>query len=223
MRALVVAVALVLAGCTGGSSDSFRIHVDDQPIELTAPTTVIVQIFVLVAPGTEVTLSSPNLPGFATISGETIQLSPVAHDAGDYAIELVATSGGDSAHGTLRLHVVGMNTGPMWQPVPFFSSGNPATIRAPVCDKEHDNFTFEVSVALTSDPIPNTPMFTHFIDFTQITPMDDGPDVGWCADFITELPGLAPGTYHGSMHAVDVYGAEDPYGWVEVPSTFTVP
>jgi len=187
-----------------------------------APSTVIVEVFVIDAPGDDVTITSPNLPGFAMISGDSITLTPMAEDAGDYAVELIATSAGQSAHATLHLHVVNMNTGPMWLPVPYFSNGTPPTMRAPVCDKEHDNFTFEISVALVPDPLPNTPQFTHFVDFTMIQPIMD-PEAGWCADFITELPGLASGTYHGSVHAVDVHGAEDPYGWVELGGTFTVP
>jgi hypothetical protein len=173
-----------------------------------------------------VTITSPNLPGFATISGETLELSPVYEDAGDYTIDLVAHSGGATATGQLLLHITRMNTGPMWLPVPYFTGGNSGgspypQIRAPVCDKEHDNFTFEVSVAFVDAMIPNTPDFTHFVDFSQIQPImqEDG---AWCADFVTELPNLPPGDYHGAVHAVDVHGAADPYGWVELGGTFHV-
>jgi len=222
MRHFATIVGLILAACTSHtSSDSFQLLVQTEPIELVAPTHLIVDVFVVGAPSGEVTITSSNLPAFATISDTTIDLTPVLEDAGDYAIDLVATSGGETARAQLALHIRRTNTGPMWQPVPYFTDGRSsqppyAQIRAPVCDLEHDNFTFEVSVAPLGSSTPNTPDFTHFIDFTQ-TPPDSTLDTGgWCADFITEMPGLPPGSYHGAIHAVDVLGAEDPYGWVEM-------
>jgi hypothetical protein len=216
---------LVLASCTSApEGKKLQLLVNEPPVELTAPTTVIVELFVVGAVG-DVTITSPNLPSFATIADQALTLVPVYEDMGDYAIELVATSGSETANATLRLHILGANTGPMWLPVPYFSSGNGdkapyAQMRAPVCDKEHDNFTFQIAIAPVGQPVANTPDFTYFIDFTQRTPIPN--EAGWCADFITELPGLASGTYHGAVHAVDVHGAEDPYGWVELGGQFTV-
>jgi hypothetical protein len=219
-----VLATMALAGCashTSSTSNTFELLVDSQPIHMVAPTHLIVELFVVGSPVDDVTITASNAPAFASISGTTIDLTPTLADAGDYAIGLVATSGSETATAELDLHITRMNTGPMWQPVPFFSNGSSsqppyAQIRAPVCDLEHDNFTFEVSVAPLGATIPNTPDFTHFVDFAQ-TPPDSSTDTGsWCADFITEMPGLAPGSYHGAIHAVDVLGAEDPYGWVEM-------
>ncbi|HEY1816730.1 MAG TPA: hypothetical protein VGG74_30490 [Kofleriaceae bacterium] len=213
-------VAALVAGCvTHTSQQEFAIELGGAPIDIEAPTKLLVQIVTVGGDATSVT--SSNLPAFATLTAQTITLDPGYGDAGDYSIDLVATTTeGETAEGTLQLHVTRMNTGPMWLPVPMYIAG-PA-LEAAVCDMEGDNFTFELSVAPLGQQPADTPDFTADVDFSVTPPLSyELPN--YCANIQIDLTGLGSGDYEADMYAVDALGAPDPYGWVAVPGDFTVP
>ncbi|HEY3801883.1 MAG TPA: hypothetical protein VGL61_04715 [Kofleriaceae bacterium] len=218
MRLAVIAV--LVAGCaTHTSQQEFAIELGATPIDIEAPTMLLVQIVTVGGDATSVT--SANLPAFATLTAQTITLDPGYADAGDYSIDLVATTtDGDTAEGTLLLHVTRANTGPMWLPVPMYIAG-PA-LEGAVCDMEGDNFTFELSVAPLGQQPADTPDFTANVDFSVTPPLPyELPNN--CANIVVDLTGLASGQYVADMYAIDVLGAPDPYGWVPVPDQFTEP
>ena len=225
MRALLGVLGL-LAACTDDTSQKLQLLLADDPIALEAPTEILVQIVVVGADGEAVTIASPNLPSFATLTGATMRLAPDYRDAGDYAVDLSATTATSVASGTMRLAITRKNTGPMWLPVPFFTGGSSsqapyARMDAPVCDKEGDNFTFEIDIEPVNTPVNGVADYTVPVDFAVTPPLPYEMDMS-CVELRVEMPGLAAGDYYGKVHAFDVLGAEDPYGWVELGGTFHV-
>jgi len=235
MRSAQALAVLIAGGCTGaaGCGDNiaaseqvgFQLVVGTKPLALEAPTKVLVELLVVGATGPTVTVSSPNLPAFATLSGVTLTLDVQYKDVGDYAIELDASDGVNATTDTLNLQVTRTNTGPYWLPSPYWISGtggNPPQLRAPACDKEGDNFTIEVVVGPTTMPtLPTTPQFTTFVDFTITPPLSYEPGMS-CVDRFVDLPGLPSGQdYYGAIRAYDVLGAPSD-GWLQPSGYFTV-
>jgi hypothetical protein len=233
-----VAVALTsiaLAGCGSGASDPgaerLALLVAPEPIAIKAPTTVLVQIVVLGANGEAVSVEAQGLPGFASLSGSVVTLSPALADAGDYAILLTATAGRRQDSATLRLHVTRDNTAPMWAPVPMMQdasrsirdfdgvtiAGTPY-LDVEVCDRDGDAMTLHAEFVPAGAPF--TGVATH--TFAAI-PSQWLSDRGCAFVFapISDLP--VPGTYDFRLLVVDALGAEDPYGWVQFGRFSRVP
>lgn len=214
-------VGLAVAGACGDnvtdeSAASFELLTPAAPIELDAPTRLAVHLFVINPPSEEVTISSPNLPAFATISGDNLVLSPQYADRGDHVIDLVATSGTSETTSYLRLHITGTNTRPtfgsLFQPtfVGGYTSHAPyPQLRVGVCDRERQAITVNATVRSVEGGTQNPPVFTSVIDFAAVAPIVDAV-AGWCADVLIDMPGLSPGRYAGLFQLEDAEGLLNP-------------
>lgn len=225
---LVVLALSGLGGCGGGNLGEqqpahLQLVVEDAPLTLTAPTSVLIQLLVIGDDGGPVSITSPGAPTFASLSGTRLTLTPTRADAGSYDIRLVATSATQEADATLHVEVTRTNTGPMWLPIPTIEgtdtdpSERPvvqqAAMYALVCDNEGDNITLEVEVVPAGAVFKRVPTTSQFIDFAVTPPLSyELPMI--CGEFRVPLTGLAPGDYDVAIHAVDALGLEDPYGWV---------
>jgi len=207
-----------------------QLVVSDAPLQLVAPTSVLIELIAIGANGKPVTFTAPGAPSFVSLSATLLTLAPTRADVGSYAIPLVAATATQQATATLSVDVTRANTGPMWLPSPFVLgtetvSSDPPVFIAPylsalVCDDEGDNFTFQVEVVAAGHAFTRKASYTQSIDFTVTPPLSyELPK--FCGDFKVPFTGLAPGDYDVAVHAVDVLGAEDPYGWVMLQG-FTV-
>jgi hypothetical protein len=217
-----------VAGCnsSGGQEQpvSLALVVSEQPIELVAPMSVLIQLLVIGADGEPVTITAPGAPAFVNLSGTSLTLAPTRADVGDHAVNLVATTATQQSSATLHVNVTRTNTGPIWLPIPMVKgtemdgSERPvvkqATFQAVVCDNEEDNFIFQLEVVSAGTAFTGTPTASQTVDFAVTPPLPYELPM-YCAEFNVPLTGLTPGDYDISAHAVDALGTEDPYGWLQ--------
>lgn len=225
---LILLVLIALAACTepNTATDTLALQLADTPLQLTAPTSVLLQIVVVGADGNAVSVSSPDLPPFASLQGTLLTLAPGYEDVGSYAIELDATTSQATATGVLSVQVTRSNTGPYFLMPMFVNNGvdgNPVPhLLGAVCDKEGDNFTYEVEIVSVDQALANVATYTKLIDFSVTPPVPYVTDAS-CAEPTFDLGSLPTGQYHGAVHAYDVLGAEDPYGWVPISGVLMQP
>jgi len=120
MKYNVVLIAmLAFAGCGSSSHDAgstqktrFKLVVSDTPIVLQAGHSLALQLLVVGAGSDEATISSPDLPQFATLQGGLLTLSPGREYEGDYDLTLVAEAAASTASAVLHVTVTRHNTPP---------------------------------------------------------------------------------------------------------------
>jgi hypothetical protein len=208
-----------------GQPVTLQLVVSDVPLELVAPTSLVVQLLVIGAGGNSVTITTPGAPAFASLSGTLLTLAPTREDVGRHDIPLVATTATQQANASLHVIVTRANTGPMWLPPPGIgetmtdASERPviprATMEAMVCDKEGDNITFQVEVIPAGTAFAGVATHSQSVDFAVTPPVSHYQDMA-CHHFLVPLNRLEPGDYDLRILAVDALGQTDPYGWVEI-------
>jgi hypothetical protein len=128
-----------------------------------------VQVVILGAGAEPVTVSSPDLPAFATMSGTTLNLAPGTADLGVHSFTLVATSGKLSDRAEMTVVVERGNTAPSlkiaW--LQDADSGDVARellfnprVTVSACDAESDPLTVELEVTPAADPFSGIPTQT---------------------------------------------------------------
>lgn len=228
LRVLLVAALVLLLGasCVGGtdSTGTFLLAVDDTPIEVEAPGSLLVQLIVIGAEGREVTIEADGLPPFAALTGTQLLFEPGFDDAGDYAFGLTARSGELVSEATMRVHVTRVNTAPYWVPSMKINGELPSdsypVVDEPVysvvvVDDEGDAMTVELELVPTGTPsrmmathsATEEPTLGYFV--TEENPYAMG------AEIEVPITGLPPGTYDLRVRVVDELGAEGPYAWYQ--------
>src|SRR3954468_15171109 len=108
-------IACSMMGCgsgTGGTSTtSLRIEAGD-PVTLSPGESALLRVVVLGPGGESASISSPDLPAFAQLSGATLRLSPQRTDLGEYTVTLLARAGGQSATTQVSVAIQRANTAP---------------------------------------------------------------------------------------------------------------
>ena len=213
-----------MEGCGGGNLGPqppahLQLVVQDAPLTLVAPTSVLIQLLVVGGDGGSVTITSPGAPAFVSITGSLLTLAPTRADAGRYEVHLVATSATQESEAFLHVEVTRTNTGPMWLPEPIIegtdtdTSERPivqqATMYALVCDDEGDNITFEVEAVPAGAAFKRVPTASELVDFAVTPPLSyEEPII--CGEFRVPLTGLPPGEYDVAVHAVTRSGSRTP-------------
>lgn len=183
MKHLVEAVLfLTLASCgLSGHQDAqetqLQLLVSDMPITMQAGQTLALQLLVIGAGSEQATISSPDLPPFATLQGSRLTLSPSRQYEGDYTLTLVASTQSSTASASLRLTVQRPETAPRPQ-VFFLSATNGDNLGGfcldlPTCvlygtpifylsavDDEGDPVTWDIELVSSEQPFSGSPTQT---------------------------------------------------------------
>jgi len=202
---------------------SLELLIPENPLTIQAPAPFTIMLMVVGQASESAVISSPDLPGFASLTGKFLTLLPSYSDAGQYTITLIASiPSGASATATLRLEVTRSNSPPMWLPALVFEDGQTMggypqfsqspTLVAVICDKEGDDITFEAEVVPRGHEFVKQATYSQTVDFTQIPPISYYKDT-WCTEFHMPFSGIAgPGVYEVAIRTRDGLGAADPYG-----------
>jgi hypothetical protein len=158
-----------------------------------------------------VSISIEDPPGFATLNGQLLTLSPTRADQGDYPIALVAESGGEKASTTLTVTVVRPNSAP--SPVSLHLSdagihdlatcpGNWCTaIGTPYVgvgtdDRDGDAVTIDLEVVRRGEPFSGKPTYSQTLPGSK----------RFQQSAVFTLDGLAPGqSYLLAVRACDQF------------------
>jgi len=172
-----------------------------------------------------VTYEVKNAPAFATLEGAVLTLSPQRQDAGEYAMDLVATAGRESQTTSLHLTVMRFNSAPrasfqygirfgdssgsrgacIYAPTPpGCTLGPDPYVTTLVCDPDGDAMTVDVEVVPRGTAFSKKPGFS--VSAPAMYPPD--PRSGNCANVVVAMPGLAPEqSYDFAIRARDQFGA----------------
>lgn len=215
-------LAFFLAGCVGTAdpAGAFLLAVDDAPIDIEAPGSILVQLVVIGADGEDVTIEAPDLPSFGTLDGAHLTFEPGFEDAGDYAFELVARSGTQVDGATMRLHVTRVNTAPYWVPSMMISGGAEPLFSVVVVDDEGDAMTVEVEAVPAGTPSSMTATHSTTAEPDLLYYATEEHPYAAGAEVEVPLTGLSPGDYDYRVRVLDELGAEGPYAWYHF-GTFT--
>jgi len=128
--AALVAIA-AFAGCGSpsqnagsGQETQLKLLVSDTPIVLQAGQSLALQLLVIGTGSDQVSISSPDLPPFATLHGTLLTLSPGRQYEGDYELTLIAEAGERTATAALHVNVTRYNTPPEFEGRMLLSDAN---------------------------------------------------------------------------------------------------
>lgn len=222
--ALALATIGVLAGCgssavrSDASATRLQLVVDEAPVEVAAGDKLVVQLLIVGPRSEEATITSSQLPSFATLDGRTLTVRPGRKDVGTYSVSLTATTPSDSTSALVALSVTAPNAPPRFGAGGYIYMHDGQESRFQVCPGSHctirdvpalmplildddgDEVTFEVEI------VPEGQEFSGAVTYACA-------GRAWCA-----LQGLTPGeSYQFAVRARDALGAYNPEGWLRQP------
>jgi hypothetical protein len=168
---LVPLTAAVVLGCQSnphdGSRTSLVMKLSAETITVAPGEKLFLEIIVIGAGSDPVAISSPDLPGFATLSDTTLILSPGRTDIGNHVVTLVARSGSQSVSDQVSIAVDRANTAPtlrMRMNLDGSEIWSEALAYQPkfyieACDGESDPMTAEVEVVPAGKDFTGEPTF----------------------------------------------------------------
>jgi hypothetical protein len=202
---------------------NLQLVVTKDPIVLETDHTTVLELLVIGEGADEATISSPDLPPFATLKGSILTLSPTRAFQGDYSLTLVATAGTSTSSAKLQVTVIRFNSAPtlngytlfdstgwidtVYHPWPVTFYGTPV-FGMHVADAEGDIVTAEMEV------IPAGQVFSAVPTHAATAPV--GTDTGVCVEnydafhacIELELTGLTIGQrYMFAIRVRDSFGA----------------
>jgi hypothetical protein len=224
---IALSIAASLTACGSGpekvTSNTFHIEAASEPVTMSPGQSLLLRIVVLGDGAETATLSSPDLPAFATLSGMTMTLSPGRTDLGDYRITVVAQAGAHSASTQIAVAVRRANS------APTFGAGNALldgdlfdssllffapTYCVDASDAEGDPIIADFEVVVGGAPFSNVP--TQSARLTQCTP------AGTALQCLQCVPLVAP---PGHSYAIQVRLRDDlgaTSDWDQFPFTIIV-
>ncbi len=232
---LLWVVALLACGPNAAPSTGFTLQVGTAGMSSgdgSVPTLVLqggetrtVQLLVVGTTAGPVTFAATGLPAFATFQAPFLFLAPQRSDAGDYMIQLSATSGDETENVALKLVVEAPNRPPVWLrspgvgmgfcftdesgdrefvcPVPTWCTaiGTPR-LQLFVTDPDGDPLTVEAEV------VPRGTPFSRHASYTATSPAFDLSTWYWAPiDFLYFTGLTVERSYDFSMRLTDQFGA----------------
>src|SRR3954470_11932018 len=227
----LTAIAAAVAACGGSSNPGtntdrqpLQLVIDEKPMGLTTGESIVIQLLVIGQDASDATISSPDLPPFATLAGSRLTLAPGRAFQGDYSLTLIAKAGSSSASATLHVTVVRDNSAPVVGAAGFTWGDNTANLYPMYCiphelhgtaslyafvgDADGDSVTWDAEVVPEGQPFSGRP--THSL--TAPVGVDHAERCGGAYDrfhacFQLRFDGLAPGSYSVAMRVRDALGA----------------
>jgi hypothetical protein len=191
------------------------------PIDVMAGERLLLRILVVGDDADRASLSSPDLPPFATLSDSTLTLAPTrSHTPGDYTVTIVATTPTQRASSTFQIRVKRFNQPPGYFTI-FVYDGieemKCACQGAPLLDAERCRFDNDPQVMFPFTEPDGDPVFVE----VELQPSDAGlgvvnrtfrfdpPSYSTSSlDGVRALDGLLPGTqYRFVLRVCDALGA----------------